>query len=82
MPLVLPGFRFAEAVLEEVYHYQFRRSEAWGIQRLYRADGSRDKARPGRILSEHRFDRLLSRPGARDVDVVNIGFQVVIRHGN
>ncbi len=30
-----------EAVLEEVYHYRFRRSEAWGIQRLYggAADG-------------------------------------------
>jgi 5-deoxy-glucuronate isomerase len=24
-----------EAVLEEVYHYRFRRPEAWGIQRLY-----------------------------------------------
>ena len=32
-----------EAVLEEVYHYRFRRQEAWGIQRLYRADGSRDQ---------------------------------------
>jgi 5-deoxy-glucuronate isomerase len=31
-----------EAVLEEIYHYQFRRPEAWAIQRLYRADGSRD----------------------------------------
>lgn len=31
-----------EAVLEEIYHYRFRRPEAWGIQRLYRADGSRD----------------------------------------
>ncbi|MEO5986584.1 MAG: 5-deoxy-glucuronate isomerase [Candidatus Limnocylindria bacterium] len=31
-----------EAVLEEVYSYRFRRSEAWGVQRLYRADGSRD----------------------------------------
>jgi 5-deoxy-glucuronate isomerase len=28
----MPG----EAVLEEVYHYRFRRPEAWGIQRLYR----------------------------------------------
>jgi 5-deoxy-glucuronate isomerase len=25
-----------EAVLEEVYHYRFRRPEAWAIQRLYR----------------------------------------------
>ena len=31
-----------EAVLEEVYCYQFRRTAAWGVQRLYRADGSRD----------------------------------------
>jgi len=31
-----------EAALEEVYAYAFRRPEAWGIQRLYRADGSRD----------------------------------------
>jgi 5-deoxy-glucuronate isomerase len=31
-----------EAVLEEVYHYRFRRLEAWGIQRVYRADRSRD----------------------------------------
>jgi 5-deoxy-glucuronate isomerase len=31
-----------EAVLEEVYSYAFRRPEAWGIQRVYRADGSRD----------------------------------------
>lgn len=32
----------AEAVLEEVYYYQFRRPQAWGIQRLYRRDGTRD----------------------------------------
>ena len=31
-----------EAVLEEVYCYAFRRPEAWGVQRLYRGDGSRD----------------------------------------
>jgi 5-deoxy-glucuronate isomerase len=31
-----------EAVLEEVYYYQFARPEAWGVQRLYRADRSRD----------------------------------------
>jgi 5-deoxy-glucuronate isomerase len=36
----------AEAVLEEVYYYQFRRPEAWGIQRLYRRDGSRDALWP------------------------------------
>jgi 5-deoxy-glucuronate isomerase len=24
-----------EAILEEVYSYRFRRSEAWGVQRLY-----------------------------------------------
>ena len=34
----MPG----EAVLEEIYYYAFRRPEAWGIQRLYRRDGSRD----------------------------------------
>jgi 5-deoxy-glucuronate isomerase len=28
-----------EAVLEEIYCYQFRRPEAWGIQRLYRRPG-------------------------------------------
>lgn len=32
----------AEAVLEEIYYYRFRRHSAWGIQRLYRADRSRD----------------------------------------
>jgi 5-deoxy-glucuronate isomerase len=31
-----------EAVLEEVYSYRFRRPSAWGVQRLYRPDGSRD----------------------------------------
>ena len=31
-----------EAVLEEVYSYRFRRPGAWGIQRLYRADGTRE----------------------------------------
>ena len=31
-----------EAILEEIYSYRFRRPDAWGIQRLYRADGSRD----------------------------------------
>ncbi len=30
-----------EAVLEEIYFYQFRRPDAWGIQRLYRGDRSR-----------------------------------------
>ncbi len=29
-----------EAVLEEVYHYRFRRPEAWALQRVYRPDGS------------------------------------------
>ncbi|MFL5756963.1 MAG: 5-deoxy-glucuronate isomerase [Chloroflexota bacterium] len=33
-----------EAVLEEVYAYRFRRPDAWGLQRLYRADRSRDFA--------------------------------------
>jgi len=32
-----------EAILEEVYAYRFRRPEAWGVQRLYRADASRDQ---------------------------------------
>lgn len=36
----------AEAVLEEIYYYQFRRPEAWGIQRLYRRDGTRDALWP------------------------------------
>jgi len=31
-----------EAVLEELYHYRFRRPDAWAIQRVYRADRSRD----------------------------------------
>jgi 5-deoxy-glucuronate isomerase len=31
-----------EAVLEEVYQYRFRRPQAWGIQRVYRADRTRD----------------------------------------
>jgi 5-deoxy-glucuronate isomerase len=30
-----------EAVLEEIYYYQQRRPEGWGIQRLYRRDGDR-----------------------------------------
>ena len=37
-----------EAILEEIYHYRLRRPEAWGIQRLYRADGSRDLLWPVR----------------------------------
>lgn len=31
-----------EAVLEEIYWYRFRRLDAWGLQRVYRADRSRD----------------------------------------
>jgi 5-deoxy-glucuronate isomerase len=31
-----------EAVLEEVYYYRFPRPQAWGVQRVYRADRSRD----------------------------------------
>lgn len=34
----MPG----EAVLEEIYYYRFRRPGAWGLQRLYRPDRSRD----------------------------------------
>lgn len=30
-----------EAVLEEIYYYQLRRVEGWGIQRLYRREGDR-----------------------------------------
>jgi 5-deoxy-glucuronate isomerase len=30
-----------EAVLEEIYYYQQRRREGWGIQRLYRREGDR-----------------------------------------
>lgn len=33
-----------EAVLEEIYYYRFRRRNAWGMQRLYRGDRSRDAA--------------------------------------
>lgn len=33
-----------EAKLEETYHYRFRDGDGWGIQRLYRPDGSRDAA--------------------------------------
>ena len=33
-----------EAVLEEIYYYRFARPEAWGLQRLYRPDRSRDAA--------------------------------------
>jgi 5-deoxy-glucuronate isomerase len=32
----MPG----EAVLEEIYHYRFRRPEAWGVQRVYRRPGT------------------------------------------
>ena len=31
-----------EAVLEEIYHYRFRRRDAWAVQRVYRPDRSRD----------------------------------------
>jgi 5-deoxy-glucuronate isomerase len=31
-----------EAVLEEIYYYRFERAAAWGLQRLYRRDRSRD----------------------------------------
>jgi 5-deoxy-glucuronate isomerase len=34
----------SEAVLEEIYYYQQRRAEGWGIQRLYRRDGDRRDA--------------------------------------
>lgn len=31
-----------EAVLEEIYYYRVRRTEGWGLQRVYRSDGTRD----------------------------------------
>jgi len=37
-----------EAVLEEIYYYQFRRPEGWAIQRIYHRDGSRDRLVPVR----------------------------------
>ncbi|MFL5680882.1 MAG: 5-deoxy-glucuronate isomerase [Chloroflexota bacterium] len=37
----------AEAVLEEIYCYQFRRPEAWAIQRLYRRPGTPAAAESG-----------------------------------
>jgi 5-deoxy-glucuronate isomerase len=42
-----------EAVLEEIYHYRFRRPAAWAIQRVYRADRSRDalfEVRDGNVV--------------------------------
>jgi 5-deoxy-glucuronate isomerase len=33
-----------EAVLEEIYYYQQRRTEGWALQRLYRRDGDRRDA--------------------------------------
>jgi 5-deoxy-glucuronate isomerase len=32
----------SEAVLEEIYYYRFERADAWALQRVYRADRSRD----------------------------------------
>ena len=43
----------SEAVLEEIYHYRFRRPAAWAIQRVYRADRSRDaifEVRDGEVV--------------------------------
>jgi 5-deoxy-glucuronate isomerase len=45
----MPG----EAVLEEIYHYRFRRPAAWAIQRVFRADRSRDaifEVRDGNVV--------------------------------
>ena len=42
-----------EAVLEEIYYYRFGRPNAWGLQRLYRTDRSRDaswEVRTGDVL--------------------------------
>jgi 5-deoxy-glucuronate isomerase len=43
----------SEAVLEEIYHYRFHRPGAWAIQRVYRADRSRDaifEVRDGEVV--------------------------------
>jgi 5-deoxy-D-glucuronate isomerase len=45
-----------EAVLEEVYCYQFRRPEAWAIQRLYRRPGTPAAARRDRAMRCSRCD--------------------------
>jgi 5-deoxy-glucuronate isomerase len=45
----MPG----EAVLEEIYHYRFRRPAAWALQRVYRPDRSRDaifEVRDGEVV--------------------------------
>jgi 5-deoxy-glucuronate isomerase len=42
-----------ESVLEEIYYYRFERPEAWGLQRLYRPDRSRDatwEVRSGEVV--------------------------------
>ena len=64
----MPG----EAVLEEVYHYRFRRPEAWAIQRVYR--------RPERGLPP-RDATLVVRDG--DVVLVTDGYHpFVAAHGD
>ena len=47
-----------EAVLEEIYYYRFRRPRAWGLQRIYRADRSRDC-----LLEVHNGDCVLVTDG-------------------
>ncbi len=64
----MPG----EAVLEEVYHYRFRRPEAWAIQRVYR--------RPERGLPERDATWAV---GDGDVVLVTDGYHpFVAAHGD
>ena len=42
-----------EAVLEEIYYYQLRRREGWGIQRLYRRNGDGEGGRDGLWAVRH-----------------------------
>jgi 5-deoxy-glucuronate isomerase len=56
-----------EAVLEETYFYQFRRPEAWAIQRIYHRDGSRDAILPVRhgdlVIVDQGYHPFISTPG-------------------
>ncbi len=56
-----------EAVLEETYFYQFRRPEAWAIQRIYERDGSLDRIIPVRhgdvVIVDRGYHPFISTPG-------------------
>jgi 5-deoxy-glucuronate isomerase len=66
----------AEAVLEEVYCYRFRRPEAWGVQRIYRRPDS-----PAAKASGPRDALFAVRHG--DVAVVTDGYHpFVATHGD